>query len=194
MGDIDFLGLPLLSAPRRVMTARPATERLVLTVLDLLGGRPARVVDVGTGSGAIALALAWAAPRLEVWATDVSPEAVQLAGLNARRLGLDDRVHVREGDLLDPVEGVFDVVVANLPYLPRAAASFHPELREEPPDAVYADGDGLGPYRRLLTAAESRLAAAGAVAIQLHREVLVAPRAGLPGLRAAFAEDGRVAA
>jgi HemK-like putative methylase len=192
--DATFLGLRLASAPGRVMTARPATERLVLTALRFLGGRAARVVDVGTGSGAIAVALAAAAPRAEVWATDTSREAVELARLNVSRHGLEGRVTVREGDLLDPVTGPLDLVVANLPYLPHASLPLHPDLRHEPVEAVYADGDGLDPYRRLLAAATSRLAPGGAVVLQLHREVLAAPRAGLPELRAALDQRTALAA
>jgi release factor glutamine methyltransferase len=186
MGKIDFCGLALSSAPRRVMTARPATERLVHAALDLIGDQPARVADVGTGSGAIAVALATAAPQAEVWASDISPNAVELARLNIRRHGLEDRVSVRVGDLLDPLDGRFDLVVANLPYLPRASEQFHPDLRDEPSEAVYADGDGLDPYRRLLTAVPTRLAPDGAVVIQLHREVLVAMRSAIPALCASF--------
>jgi HemK-like putative methylase len=170
------------------MAPRSASEQLVVQALELVGDRPARVVDVGTGSGAIAIAIAAAAPQVEVWATDTSRCAVGLARLNVRRHGLDGRVTVRHGDLLDSVPGTFDVIVANLPYLPRLAAPFHPDLETEPSDAVFADGDGLEPYRRLLAASAARLSADGALAIQLHRRVLVAARAELPTLRAALGD------
>jgi HemK-like putative methylase len=173
------------------MTPRAASEHLVERALELVGDRRARVVDVGTGSGAIAIAIAAAAPQLEVLATDTSRCAVALARLNVRRHGLEERVSVRHGDLLDTVPGSFDVIIANLPYLPRSAAPFRPELEAEPPDAVFADGDGLDPYRRLLAAASERLTGSGAVAIQLHRRVLVAKRDELSVLRAALAEEAR---
>ncbi len=176
MADVTFCGLALEAAPGRVMTPRPATERLVAAALREVGRGRARVADVGTGSGAVAIALAAAAPRLEVWATDTSACAVELARENVRRHGLGERVGVRHGDLLEPLEGTFDLIVANLPYLPAASAPAHPELASEPATAVYAPGDGLGPYRRLLAAAEERLTDAGVVVFQLHREPVVVGR------------------
>ena len=166
------------------MRPRPASEQLVATALAFLGGRPARVVDVGTGSGALAIAIARAAPGAEVWATDTCSSATTLARTNVLRQGLADRIEVRQGDLLDPVPGALDLVVANLPYLPAADAGSFPDLAGEPPQAVFAPGDGLDPYRRLLDACEQRLAAGGAVAIQLHRRVLAAQRDDLGRLRA----------
>jgi release factor glutamine methyltransferase len=129
------------------------------------------VVDVGTGSGASGIAIATRAPNATVWATDVSPEAVQLATRNAARAGVSDRVLVRHGDLLEPVPGLVDVVVANLPYLPAHERARHPDLRAEPAAAVFASGDGLLGYRRLLQAAASRLNARGLLALQLRGQV-----------------------
>jgi release factor glutamine methyltransferase len=137
---------------------------------------------VGTGSGAIALAIALAAPRAEVWATDVSAEATMLARANACLLGVGDRVNVVRGDLLAPVPGELDLVVANLPYLPCSDRDEYPDLQAEPEDAVFSGGDGLGLYRDLLGAAEEKLVPTGAVVIQLHREVLVAQRGELARL------------
>src|SRR5918994_6327241 len=156
MSEIAFAGVPLLTAPGRVMTPRPASERLVAAARSRLEGRAARVADVGTGSGALAVAIAAACPEIELWATDTSRRAVALARANVRLHRLDRRVFVRHGDLLDPVPGAFDLIVANLPYLPRAEAERRPELAGEPAGAVYAPGDGLGPYRRLLDAAAAR--------------------------------------
>ena len=178
--EVDFCGLALACAPGRVLLPRPATERLVETALRELDGRTACVVDVGTGSGAVAVALAVAAPALEVWATDTSGCAVELARENAHRHGVGQRVRVRRGDLLEPVPGAIDLIVANLPYLPAAEAAAHPELAGEPVGAVYAPGDGLGPYRRLLVAAEERLSDGGLVVFQLHREPIVVSREQLP--------------
>jgi release factor glutamine methyltransferase len=176
----------LLTAPGRVMTPRPASEQLVAAALERLDGRRARVVDVGTGSGAIALALAAAAPRTEVWATDNSRCAVVLARANVRRHGLQARVFVRHGDLLSPVPGAIDLIVANLPYLPLDAAHDYPDLAPEPLEAVFARGDGLEPYRRLIEAGAERLTGAGTLVFQLHRRVVVAGRDELPRLRAAL--------
>jgi release factor glutamine methyltransferase len=142
------------------------------------------VVDVGTGSGAIAVALARAVPNAEIWATDISAASVLLARANAHRLGLGERLRVVRGDLLDAVSGQLDLVVANLPYLPRGQRERYPDLGAEPDGAVFAAGDGLGPYRRLLAAAEQRLRPGGAVAIQLHRKVIVAERDAVRTLRA----------
>jgi HemK-like putative methylase len=179
-----FCGLPLAAARGRVMTPRAASEQLVTFAAERIGRRVARVADVGTGSGAIAVALALAAPNAEVWATDISAESVLLARANAHMLGVGDRVHVERGDLLTPVPGKLDLIVANLPYLPEAAAGNHPELAVEPHSAVFAAGDGLGPYRRLLTAAAEELRPGGAVAIQLHRRVFLAERDAVSALRA----------
>ena len=182
MAQTTFCGLPLLTAPGRVMTPRPATEQLVATAAACIGPHAARVADVGTGSGSIAVALALAAPGAEIWAGDVSAEAVFLARANAHLFGVGDRVHVVRGDLLEPLPGEFDLILANLPYLPRGEA--RPELAGEPERAVYADGDGLGLYRRLLAEAEQRLSPDGSLAIQLHRRIVVFERDELPGTRA----------
>jgi release factor glutamine methyltransferase len=183
MARTTFYGLPLLTAPGHVMRPRPASEQLVTTALAFIRDSPTRVVDVGTGSGALALAIASAAPQAEVWATDTSPDAITVARANVTRSGLEDRISIRHGNLLDPVPGVVDLVVANLPYLPTADARQFPDLAGEPAEAVFAPGDGLDPYRHLLEACAVRLSAGGAVAIQLHRRVHAATRDGLALLR-----------
>lgn len=170
------------------MTPRPASEHLVSAAAERIRDRPARVADVGTGSGAIAVSLALAAPRAEIWATDASAAAVLLARANAHRFGVSDRVRVLRGDLLAPVPGQLDLIVANLPYLPRHDRDRYPVLGAEPEDAVFAAGDGLGLYRRLLCSAENKLSASGTVVIQLHRRVVVAERDELAALRARLAE------
>jgi release factor glutamine methyltransferase len=186
VGEVMFDGLFLLTAPGRVMTPRSPSAQLVAAARAHLSGRAARVVDVGTGSGAIAIAVAVACPSAEVWATDISDDAVALARANVRRHGLEDRVHVRHGDLLAPVPGPLDLIVANLPYIAISAAGEHPELVSEPAGAVFAEGDGLGPYRRLVDAAATRLAEGGGLLLQLDRRVVGASRAELPALRAAL--------
>jgi release factor glutamine methyltransferase len=98
-------------------------------------------------------------------------------------------VVVLEGDLLDPVPGRVDLVVANLPYLPVRERWSHPDLAGEPVDAVFADGDGLDPYRRLLDASVDRLAPGGALVVQFRRRVLVAGRDTLDGLRPRLARE-----
>jgi release factor glutamine methyltransferase len=180
MEQSSFCGLPLLTVPGEVMTPRPATEQLVAAAAARIGPGSARVADVGTGSGAIAVALALAAPRTEIWASDVSAAAVLLARANAHRFGVEDRVHVVHCDLLEELPGGLDLIVANLPYLPRGEN--RPELAGEPEQAVYADGDGLALYRRLLVDAAGKLAPEGAIAIQFHRRVFFARCEELSGM------------
>ena len=194
--DTSFYDLSLEAAPGAVMTPRPASERLVSVALDQLGGRPGRVADVGTGSGAVAVAIACGAPGAEVWATDVNAEAVRLARANAARHDVGGRVHVLETSLLEGVPEGLDLVVANLPYLPQRLRAL-PEYRRydgEPWCAIYADGDGLGHYRSLLDAAESHLRPDGVIAIQLHGRVYAAPRRRLEELRATVESYSSVAA
>jgi release factor glutamine methyltransferase len=175
-GQSSFSGIRLLTAPGRVMTPRQATEHLVDRALARLGSAPATVADVGSGSGAIAVAIALRAPNVAVWATDRSEAAVELARANVARYGLGQRVRVVQGDLLESVPGMLDLVVANLPYLPERfrLESDYADLRSEPAAAVFAPGDGLGPYRRLLEASAHRLADHGALLVQFRARILEA--------------------
>jgi HemK-like putative methylase len=183
---VTFNGLELVSAPGLVMTPRSTSEELVAEAYARVGQGRARVVDVGTGSGAIAIAIASSCPQAEIWATETSQSAVALARANVRRHGLERRVLVRNGDLLSPVPGRLDLIVANLPYLPESTAADHPELRAEPPGAVFAEGDGLEPNRRLVDDAMTRLVEGGVLLLQLNRRVVVAGHDRLPALRAAL--------
>jgi release factor glutamine methyltransferase len=167
------------------MTPRATSERLVFEARRRLNGRGRRrIADVGTGSGALAIAIASACPDAVIWATDTCPDAIRLARANVRLHGLTARVFVERGDLLAPAPAPLDLIVANLPYVPEAAAADHPDLWIEPADAVFAAGDGLGPYRRLVDDARDWLAADGALLLQLDRRVLAAGRDGLAALRA----------
>lgn len=189
MGLTQFYGLGVATRPGAVMIPRPSGELLAAAALELLEQRPAVVADVGTGSGALALAVAIGAPRSRVWATDTSPAAVALADENVRRHGLGERVFVREGDLLDPVPEPVDVVVANLPYVPLSERGSDADLAGEPWEAVFADGDGLGPYRRLIGASAERLAPDGALLVQFRRRVLGARRDELETLHSRLEEE-----
>jgi HemK-like putative methylase len=198
--EVMFDGIKILTAPGLVMTPVPTTEALVQWAAEWIGPRSVRVADVGTGSGAVAVALALRAPAAGIWATDDSEPAVALARANVTRHGLDERVRVLLGDLLDPVPGELDLVVANLPYHAEARARGPAEGRsDQPAHAIYAPGDGLGYYRELLEACRSRLNDGGALAIQLYGSVLAAGRGQLDELareieiRAAAGWESRVA-
>jgi release factor glutamine methyltransferase len=184
---VAFNGLTLLNAPGLVMRPRPASERLVAEASARLTQGRARVADVGTGSGAIAIGIASANPDVEVWATDTNRYAVRLARANVWNLGLEARVFVRRCDLLETVPAPVDLIVANLPYVPASAAAQWPDLLREPFDSVFAAGDGLGPSRRLVEAASLWLADDGELLLQLHRHIFAATRAELPTLRDALA-------
>ncbi len=178
LGRRDFRRLTL-TVDRRVLVPRPETETLVEAALSLPSG--ARVLDVGTGSGAVALALADERPDLAVWGSDVSPDAVAVARLNAERLGLAVRFVV--ADLLDGVAGAFDAVVANPPYvadddpLPADVAQYEPGL------ALFGGADGLEVVRRLVAG----LGGVGFVALEVG-----AGQAGAVAELAAAAGFGRV--
>jgi release factor glutamine methyltransferase len=147
LGGKGFRRVELAVDPR-VLIPRPETELLVELALEL---RPDRVLDVGTGSGAIALAVADELPGAEVTATDTSPAALEVARGNAGRLGLTERVRFVEGTLPDEGDG-FDLILANLPYVAeRDWASLQPEVTKyEPREALLAGPDGLDAYRALI--------------------------------------------
>jgi len=136
-----------LAVDRRALVPRPETELLVEVALEL---QPARVLDVGTGSGAIALAVADELPGCEVTATDTSPAALEVARANAERLGLTSHVEFVEGTV--PEEGEFELILANLPYVAeRDWASLQPEVTQwEPREALLAGPDGLDAYRAFI--------------------------------------------
>jgi release factor glutamine methyltransferase len=150
-----------LAVDARVLIPRPETEHLVEAVLDLPRG--ARVCDVGTGSGAIALALKAERPDLDVVATDASAEALDVARANAARLGLDVAFHA--GDLLAGVPGPLDAIVSNPPYV-EDGAELAPEIvRFEPALALRAGPDGLDLIRRLVP--EAGATSASVVALEI---------------------------
>jgi release factor glutamine methyltransferase len=136
-----------LAVDRRVLVPRPETELLVELALELA---PDRVLDIGTGSGAIALAVAAELPGCEVTATDTSAAALEVARENAQRLGLAERVRFLETTV--PEGEDFDLVLANLPYVAEADwPSLQPEVTQwEPREALLAGADGLDAYRALL--------------------------------------------
>jgi release factor glutamine methyltransferase len=181
---VTFDGARVATRPGIVMTPRPRTTALVDLAVESIESRPARVADVGTGTGAVAIAVARRAPGARIWATDDDEAAVALARANVLRHGLQGRVEVLLGNLLEPVPGGLDLVVANLPYH-AAARSRGPTanvLSREPAHAIYARGDGLQPYRDLIDACRAQLDVRGALVIQLYGSVLSAGREALDEL------------
>ena len=168
-GRREFHGLDLDVSPA-VLVPRPETETLVECALERLpAGRPLAVVDLGTGSGAIALAIASERPRARVLATDVSHEALAVARGNATRLGLVN-VTFTQGDwygALPADAGPFDLVAANPPYI--AAGDSHlddGDLRFEPTRALTPGGDGLDALRAIVAGAPARLLAGGWLVVE----------------------------
>ena len=175
-GVREFYGLPFEVTPA-VLIPRPETEVLVDAVLAFLGPRkvPApRVVDVGTGSGAIACAVARGSDGAHVIATDVSAEALEVAARNVHALGLDDRVRLVRCDLLagvagEPCGGDLDVVVSNPPYVADAEADLlDRSVRDfEPRLALFSGPDGMDATTALVEQAVPRLAPGGALVIEI---------------------------
>ena len=167
LGWEGFRGLRLRVTPD-VLVPRPETEVLVEWALALVPA-PRLAIDVGTGSGCIACALAAERPGVRVIAVDGSPAAAAVARRNVDALGLAGRVAVVAGDLLTPVATAdADLVVANLPYIPTALLpTLSPEVaRHEPRTALDGGVDGLAVIRRLIATARPRLAAGGALVLE----------------------------
>jgi release factor glutamine methyltransferase len=184
--EAEFYGLPF-HVNRDVLIPRPETEHLVEKAIELarelrLAGAIAdartpsvrvpslRIVDVGTGSGAIAVALANALPFAEITATDISPAALAVAESNGARNGVAGRVRFLQGDLLEPVAGErFDIVVSNPPYVPESdRETLDVEVRDyEPAQALFAGEDGLQIYRHLIPAAFGALVPGGFLALEI---------------------------
>jgi len=178
-GHQEFWGLDLIVSPA-VLIPRPETEHLVEAVLELARGfgspnAPSpRIVDVGTGSGCIALALAKELPHVEIHAIDISPAALEIARTNAARHGLRERVHFHESDLLDAFSrdpARFDFVASNPPYVSEAdKESLQPEVRDfEPPAALFAGPTGLDVIERLIPQAQRALKSGGWLAMEMGK-------------------------
>lgn len=193
-GEKEFFGLPL-QVDARVLVPRPDTETIVQWALELLRGRSSpTVVDLGTGSGAIALAIQSARPDARVEAVDRSAEALAVASANAQRLGLP--LQFRQADWLDGA-GRYDLIVANPPYI--AEADEHlPALRHEPRQALVAGADGLDDLRRIVATAPGHLQPGGWILLEhgwdqaeAVRSLLAAAGLGEPSSRADLAGIAR---
>ena len=171
VGHKEFYGLDLL-VDRRVLIPRPETEMLVEIAVERLRDGPCLIADIGTGSGALAVALATHLPKATVYAVDSSHEALEVARENVRRHGMEARVLLLHGDLLEPLAGPVDAIVANLPYIPSARlAGLQPEVAQsEPLEALDGGADGLAVYRRLLALSPVKLRPGGFLLAEIDAE------------------------
>jgi len=193
LGHQPFRELDLRVTPS-VLIPRPETEALVGFVLEWVeaSGRPEpTALDVGTGSGAIGLSLAFEGPFASVVATDVAKAALEVAATNRANAGLDEVVGLRGGALFGPLRADerFDVIVSNPPYIADGeAAALQPEVRDwEPASALFAGSDGLDVLRGLVVGAPRHLLAGGLLAVEVgldHASVI----AGLLGEHGAYAD------
>jgi release factor glutamine methyltransferase len=171
LGEREFYGLRFVVRPG-VLVPRPETELLVELVVDYCRARPDEplgIVDVGTGCGAVAVAVATLLPRVHVLALDLAPEAVMVASENAARHRVADRVEVAMGDLLGGVTGRWDVVVGNLPYIPsQVVDGLEPGVRDwEPRLALDGGPSGLVLHARLLDQLPGRIQPGGLVGLEI---------------------------
>ena len=167
LGTVEFCGLIFL-CDKRAMVPRPETEELVEIVESKIENRQSKILDVGTGSGVIALSLAAKFPEAEVRGVDISEDALDLARENAARLGLSDRVRFFRSNLLQDVDRTFDLIVANLPYI--AAQDRHTLSREvlrDPDVALFGGAHGDELVHELIVQAPARLRPGGMLALEV---------------------------
>ncbi len=195
-GHREFFGLEFEVTPAALIP-RPESEMLVELVLLFAESRaaPLTIADIGTGSGAIAVSLSHALPTASVIATDISPEALDLARRNAERHCVANRIDFRCGDVLSPLDGPVDVIVTNLPYVRTDEwRALPPELAEHEPRVAFDGGpDGLTLIRRLLRDAPSRLRPGGALFAEISddqaEEVLALVEQSFPEASAESRKD-----
>ena len=167
LGTVEFCGLTFL-CDRRAMIPRPETEQLVEVLKSEVRNPKSEIMDVGTGSGVIALCLAAEFPGAQILAVDISNDALTLAQENAARLNLAERVRFLKSNLLENVEGVFDVIVANLPYVStQERHTLSREVLHDPEVAVFASIRGDELVRELIAQAPSRLRPGGMLALEI---------------------------
>ncbi|HEX8281659.1 MAG TPA: peptide chain release factor N(5)-glutamine methyltransferase [Chthoniobacterales bacterium] len=169
LGTVEFCGLTFV-CDKRALIPRPETEELVELLVAKCGTANAelRILDVGTGSGVIALSLASKLPNAEVHAVDVSEDALALAKENAERLTLAQRVQFHRSDLLSDVDGAFGLIVANLPYVPTAdRPTLAREVLHDPERALFGGETGDEVIRRLIATAPPHLRPGGLLALEI---------------------------
>lgn len=186
-GTKEFWNLPIEVSPA-VLIPRPETELLVETATEHFDhAQSIRILDVCTGSGCVAVALAREFPRASLTASDLSEEALAVAGRNVVRHAVASRVKVVHADLLAGLSGPFDLITANPPYVPAVdAATLQPEVREfEPASALFSGHDGLQIVRRLVKEAAAALAHEGLLIFEFgagQADAIDALIAATPGL------------
>jgi release factor glutamine methyltransferase len=167
LGTVEFCGMTF-ACDKRALVPRPETEELVEFLKSKVQNPKSKILDVGTGSGVIALSLASKYPEAEIHAADISDDALALAKENAERLGLSERVQFARSDLLDGVAGTFDLIVANLPYIAQQdRQSLSPEVLHDPEVALFAGEKGDEMIRKLIEAAPPHLNSGGLLALEL---------------------------
>jgi release factor glutamine methyltransferase len=167
LGTVEFCG-HVFVCDKRAMVPRPETEQLVELIESKIENRKSKIVDVGTGSGVIALSLAAEFPAVEIVAVDISDDALALARENSKRLGLAKRVRFLKSDLLENAEGAFDFIVANLPYVSTQDRHIlSREVLHDPEVAVFAGARGDELVRELIGQAPSRLRPGGVLALEI---------------------------
>ena len=167
LGTVEFCGLTFL-CDKRALVPRPETEQLVEFVESRIENRELRIVDVGTGSGVIALSLAAKIPEAKVLGVDVSEDALALAQENAARLNLSERVQFLKRRLLENAEDAFDLIVANLPYISvQDRHTLSPEVLHDPEVALFAGAQGDELVRELIDQARFRLRPGGLLALEI---------------------------
>jgi release factor glutamine methyltransferase len=167
LGTVEFCGRTFL-CDRRALVPRPETEELVELLQSKIQNPQCEIVDVGTGSGVIAISLAARFPQARVHAVDISDDALALARENVNRLELSDRINFVKGSLLQPLNGTFDLIVANLPYVARSERdSLAREVLHDPEVALFAGQQGDEVIRELIEQAPARLRPAGLLALEI---------------------------
>jgi release factor glutamine methyltransferase len=167
LGTVEFGGLTFL-CDKRAMVPRPETEQLVELVRSKVHDPQSAIIDVGTGSGVIALSLAAEFPEATIMAVDISDDALALAQENAAKLGLSDRVQFLKSRLLEDVEGPFDFIVANLPYIStQDRRTLSREVLHDPEAAVFAGMRGNELVSELIDQAPPRLRPGGMLALEI---------------------------
>ncbi len=167
LGTVEFCGHIFL-CDKRAMVPRAETEELVELIESRIENRKSRIVDVGTGSGVIALSLAMKFPEAEILGVDISDDALALAQENASRLKVADRVRFLRSNLLENVDGSFDVIAANLPYIStQDRHTLSREVLHDPAVALFASAQGDELMRELIAQAPSRLRPGGMLALEI---------------------------